>query len=345
MTNNSVVSPVMAENYNKNSTTQREVINFTLSYIRRAIDVFDVASSSTPIIADFGTSHGQNSIYAMKTIIQCLKDSHKINDEKEVLIIHNDLPTNNWTNLFESLNNDNSYHGVANGRSFYEQCLPPNSLSIGYSSSSLHWLSHKPCNLSNHCCAIPGQEKENEPFKQQSKLDFAAFLEHRSRELIIGGVLILSILCTDMEGPNLHANFAHLSYKCAQLYLSPQELLDFTYPVYFRLFEECIDNELFDKYSLKLIDVGKGRTKVPMFDQYREGHLTLDQLAKQVAAMIRSWSEFILKKSLEMNGRTEEDINKILTQIWSAHEEEIKKKPFEYDGQYFNTLLILKKIN
>jgi mannosyltransferase OCH1-like enzyme len=82
-----------------------------------------------------------------------------------------------------------------------------------------------------------------------------------------------------------------------------------------------------------------------MFDQYREGHLTLDQLAKQVAAMIRSWSEFILKKSLEMNGRTEEDINKILTQIWSAHEEEIKKKPFEYDGQYFNTLLILKKIN
>jgi hypothetical protein len=38
-----------------------------------------------------------------------------------------------------------------------------------------------------------------ESFKHQSQLDFAAFLQHRSNELITDGVLILSILCIDTE--------------------------------------------------------------------------------------------------------------------------------------------------
>jgi hypothetical protein len=46
-----------------------------------------------------------------------------------------------------------------------------------------------------------------------------------------------------------------------------------------------------------------------MFDQYREGHLTLDQLTKQVMRMVRNWRELL---ALEINGRMKEDINKIL---------------------------------
>lgn len=137
----------------------------------------------------------------MKTIIQYLKDSHKINDDKQILVIHNDLPANNWTSFFESLNNDNSYKEVASGsgRSFYEQCLPLNSLSIDYSSNSIHYLSHKPCDLSNQYCALYGhQEKQMESFQYQFKLDFSAFLEHRSCELITGSVFTFSILCINI---------------------------------------------------------------------------------------------------------------------------------------------------
>jgi hypothetical protein len=88
---------------------------------------------------------GSNSISAMKTIIEYFREIKKI--VKQPLVIHNDLPTNDWTSLFQLVNKDNSYNGVAIGRSFYEQCLPNNSLSICYSSSSLHWLSNKPCNI------------------------------------------------------------------------------------------------------------------------------------------------------------------------------------------------------
>jgi len=51
-------------------------------------------------------THGANSIFIMKFIIKRLK--------------------------VDLLRIDNSYHAVASGRSFYEQCLPSSSLSIGY---------------------------------------------------------------------------------------------------------------------------------------------------------------------------------------------------------------------
>ena len=92
------------------------------------------------------------------------------------LIIHNDLPTNNWTRFFQFLADENSYQGLVNGRSFYEQCLPVNCLSIAFSSASLHYLSKKPCNINNHCYFYFANEDEREKFKNQSKYDLIYLL-------------------------------------------------------------------------------------------------------------------------------------------------------------------------
>ena len=75
---------------------------------------------------------------------------------------------NGWTTLFDCLNKDNSYHGVANGRSFYEPCLPQNSILISYSSTAIHWLSRKPCNISNHCTSLCIQGDEMKAFQETS---------------------------------------------------------------------------------------------------------------------------------------------------------------------------------
>jgi len=68
----------------------------------------------------------------MKIIIEYLEKTNKL--FRSPIVIHNDLPTNDWTTLFQLLAKDNSYHALANGHSFYEQCLPSNTLSIGFSS-------------------------------------------------------------------------------------------------------------------------------------------------------------------------------------------------------------------
>jgi hypothetical protein len=189
----------MGGSYNSNSLPQLSVIQSSISFIEQAIDVLDIVPSSFPIIiADFGSSHGVNSMYAIKTIIDYIKRTKKA--ENSFLVIHNDLPTNDWTTLFNVLNQDRTYFGLSNGRSFYEQCLPSNVLTIGYSSTSIHWLSQKPCNISNHCYFLFAKDEELAAFKTQAQRDYAQFLENRSHELIKGGVLILTILSIDEEG-------------------------------------------------------------------------------------------------------------------------------------------------
>jgi hypothetical protein len=93
----------MTKTYDYNSPIQRTAIEVSAPFIKQAIDALGVTSSaSSPfIIADFGSSQGLNSIYAMKTIIEYLQETKK--DMRKPLIVHNDLPTNDWTKIFQLL--------------------------------------------------------------------------------------------------------------------------------------------------------------------------------------------------------------------------------------------------
>jgi hypothetical protein len=88
----------------------------------------------------------------MKTIIDYLRETNKLTDNQQILAVHNDLSTNDWKSLFEVLQEKNEYYGIASGKSFYEQCLPNNCLSIGYSSTSIQW----PSRTNRATCPIIG---------------------------------------------------------------------------------------------------------------------------------------------------------------------------------------------
>jgi hypothetical protein len=219
------------------------------------------------IIDDFGASEGRNSVYVMKTIIDYLRKTK--NDMREPLVVHNDLPTNDWTSFFQLLIDDNSYKGVASDRSFYEQCLPNDSLSIGYLAASIHWLSSKPCNVSDHCYVGFARDlKEREAFKDQARLDYCHFLKNRSRELLRGGVLILAIYSRNDQEQSGGEDAPELLYKCAQaLPLTTEELLDFTIPWYLPSYKERVDEELCAQYSFQLIKSDMFPAKSPLFKQ------------------------------------------------------------------------------
>jgi hypothetical protein len=275
----------------------------------------------------------------MKMIIQGLKAANKVPEEKSLLVVHNDLPSNDWSELFDLLNEDRSYHGVANGRSFYESCLPVNSLSIGYSSTSLHWLSRKPCNLSNHCASLFAHGDELRSFRDQSRLDWSDFLEHRSRELITGGVLILLVPAVDDRGSNGFDLLREILYRCAQSLLTPSELLDYTFPIHARSFAECVDAQLFARCSLQVIRAEFASVPMPFAEQAQDEHL-----ARSITSYVRSWSELTLKKTLIDNHRAENEIEEILRQFWSSYEQETRKEAIQLIDTHMNFIyLILKK--
>jgi hypothetical protein len=335
----------MAKSYNSNSLPQLLAIQSSIPFIEKAIDVLDIVPSSFPIIiADFGSSHGANSIYAMKIIIDYIKKLKQTN--QSFLIIHNDLPTNDWTSVFNILNDDKTYFGLANGHSFYEQCLPSNSLTIAYSSTSIHWLSRNPCNISNHCMPRFAQGTEFIAFKTQAKDDYAQFLENRSRELIQGGVLILTILSADEQGKTLTHNAINHLYKCAELIpLSKQELLDYTIPMYHRTYEECLNEELFERYSLQLIKSDFHTVKSKFDQEFQEEKITIDEFLQMHIGYQRSWSESILRQALEMSkSHSKQEIDQLLDRFWSIYKDGVKENPKEYNIGYYQTYLVLKKI-
>ncbi|CAF2987412.1 unnamed protein product [Rotaria sp. Silwood2] len=333
----------MAESYNENSDPQLAIINLMIPYIQMGIDELNIASSSL-VIADFGSSHGRNSMIVMKIFIKYLQQANKL--VTPPLVVHNDLPTNDWTKLFQLLSEDKSYQGVANGYSFYEQCLPANSLSMGFTSSSMHWLSKIPFNIANHCFHTYGEEHERQAYKHQAKVDFNSFIEHRSRELVSGGVLVLSIPSYHDQGIESMSNYFDQLYICAQSFFNEQELLKLTIPLYLRSLSECIDYELFDRCSLKLIKAELSQLKVPTLEQYRNDQLTFDQLVKIFAKAFQSTMEPLIKQLLGMNGRSKEEIDELSKDFWMVYEEKLKERPdlVVNDNQYVCACLILKKI-
>lgn len=301
----------------------------------------NISNRKRLLIADFGSSYGQNSIETMKIILEYLIKIHKL--RQSPIIIHNDIPTNDWTKFFQLLSINNSYYSLANGRSFYEQCLPINSLSIGYSSGSLHYLSKKPCNIINHCYIHFGNENERENFRKQSKFDFNLFIKYRSRELISGGVLILNIPSINKNEEMDFNRYFNLIYQCAKLILVEEILIDFTLPFYLRSLSECIDLELFNRCSLKLIKVELIPIKSCIFYQYQIKQITFDNFVKSLVILMQSGIDSILKQTLKIHRKSNEEIDNISTQFWSLFEEKIRNESHNDNVNIYVTYLILKK--
>jgi len=346
MTTKTGATPGMYGSYNSNSSPQLALIQSSIPFIKKAIEILDIVPSSFPlIVADFGSSHGSNSIYVIKLIIDYVKELNKT--ERSFLIIHNDLPTNDWKTLFDVANHqDKTYFGLASGKSFYEQCLPPNSLTIGYSSAAIHWLSRKPCNISNHCISIFAQGEELQAFKAQARDDYRQFLENRSRELVQGGVLILIICCVNEEGLTMFESVYNLLYKCAKLFLlTKEELLNYTIPVYIRSYDECIDKELFNQYSFELIQSGMSSVDFKFYDQWKSGEMSLEKFTQIQAGFVRCATESILKEALAIDEkRSKEEINQIADQFWDVYKEQIKENPHDFQIKLAQTYVVLKKI-
>ena len=344
MSANSGSTSGMAGTYNENSDPQLAIIHLMTPYISLGVDELDISSNTSLVITDFGSSHGKNSIIAMKIILKYLENAHKVHVSP--LIIHNDLPTNDWTKLFQLLAEDKTYKGVANGVSFYERCLPENSLSIGFTASSMHWLSKIPFHIANHCFHTFAEEHERKAYKSQAKLDFNTFIEHRSHELVSGGILVLSIPSFDDQGIDSMGNYFDTLYMCAQTFFTEQELANFTIPVYLRSLTECIDHDLFDRCSLKLIKAELNQLKVPTIELYHNGQLTFDQLAKIFTKVFQSTMEPLINHILHASGRSKQEIDEISKEFWIVYEDKLKERPslVVNGNQYVCACLVLKKI-
>ena len=292
------------------------------------------------LIADFGAGHGYISKKAMDEIQKSLRDVAGYRGK--FLTIHNDLPTSNWQQFFQTLSRDSGCGSLGCGRSFHRQCLPDETLTVGYSSLSLHWLSQMPCEVSGHCYAgFSGDPDVVQRFERQAYEDYALFLRHRHRELVPGGVLILALQVSPAKNRVNYGDHMFQLYECGMLELPRDVLSYFSLPFYFLTSEQYTRKEVLEGFDL--ISARDVLVEMPLFDMWKHGAISLEEFADRDAQYIRGWSEPALKQALLRAGRGKENVPDILDSFYRRYAQLTMRKASGLDSHGYYARIVLRK--
>lgn len=194
--------------YNRASEVQAAGSSPAVPMLVEAAGLVPLPDAALPlVIADYGVSEGRNSMLPMRLALAALRA--RAGAERAISVIHTDLPDNDFTALFRILDSDPDSYTVGDsavfpaavGRSFYGQILPAASVTLGWSSWAVQWLSRVPGPIPDQLqVAFSRDAGAQARYGAQAAADWAAFLTHRAAELAPGGRLVVATMAKDAAG-------------------------------------------------------------------------------------------------------------------------------------------------
>ncbi|CAN0841200.1 Salicylate carboxymethyltransferase, partial [Linum grandiflorum] len=246
--------------YAFNSLLQRKAISMTKSIADEAITQLVRSSTFPPKIftmADLGCGSGPNTFLAVSGLVKSFFRISKNFDKeipKEFHILLNDLPQNDFNNIFNSLREFKKQMTTEMGEfstmflngvpgSFYGRLFPAGSLHFVHSSYSLHWLSRVPDGLDenggNITITSSSPRSVFEAYYGQFRTDFSSFLKCRAAEVVKGGRMVLTLLGRrneDSWGRECYCIWEVMSIALNQMahkgFISKERLKSFNVPLY-----------------------------------------------------------------------------------------------------------------
>lgn len=191
--------------YNRNSQVQQRGLIPGMRLLERAASAVDLPDPPQPItIADYGCSGGRNSLAPVAAAIEALR--RRANTP--ISVAHSDLPDNDFSALFDTLWNDPASYTalpavfpMAIGRSFYHQVLPHDSVTLGWSSWSINWLSRPPAAIPDHVHVSYSVDRNaRSAYAHQAEADWRDFLIARGAEMRAGARLVVVLAAADDDG-------------------------------------------------------------------------------------------------------------------------------------------------
>ncbi|CAN6373114.1 unnamed protein product [Urochloa humidicola] len=277
--------------YTKNSRRQEMILLESMPMIRNAIKkVLETLDVRTMTIADLGCSSGPNTLLFVSNLIDitaehCNKAVEC--DPMELQIFLNDLPGNDFNQVFGSLDNLKKITASQKGntpllyyisglpKSYYNRLLPCASVHLFHSCCSLHWRSQVPELLDARREVLLNKDniyitKTTSPFvvkcfKDQFNTDFSTFLKMRHKELVYGGKMVLTFCGRkdeDAYNGDLNKLFGLLAVSLQSLVakgLTEREKLDsFNLPLYGPSIAEVKDivmqSQMFELDDIKIFE-------------------------------------------------------------------------------------------
>ncbi len=239
--------------YNRNSQVQAAGLSPAMPMLIDAARQVPLPGERLPIVvADYGSSQGHNSLAPVGAAIDVLRA--RPGRAREISVVHIDVPGNDFTALFDTLHSDpRSYlknHAAvfasAVGQSFYEQVLPTGTVTLGWSSWAVQWLSQTPGIIPDQVqVAASSDAKAKDAFHRQAAEDWRQFLIARGQELRQGGQLVVLTMAVDEHGDFgyravLQAIYSSLMKMVENGFLSEEELRRMAIPTVGRSREEFL---------------------------------------------------------------------------------------------------------
>ncbi|HEY6649501.1 MAG TPA: SAM-dependent methyltransferase [Mycobacterium sp.] len=200
--------PMESGSYTASSRLQAAGLLGAIKLFEGAAQVVPLPKPPQPIvIADYGASTGHNSLLPIGAAIAVLRK--RTRPEHSILVAHTDVADNDFTVMFQTLEEDpDSYlkkdaasFASAIGRSFFTQILPSNSVNLGWTSWAIQWLGRVPTVVPDHLvAACSGDENVKAAYAKQGAFDWHEFVAFRGRELCPGGRLVVLTTATGEDG-------------------------------------------------------------------------------------------------------------------------------------------------
>ena len=153
-----------------------DVINASIPMIEQALSEMDLRGRTDFSVADMGCADGGTSLQMIETMIEQIRGEAP---EMPIKVHYTDQPRNDYNGLIQTvlglghfpsyIEKHKNVFQFFSANSFYHQILPDVSLDFCFSATAMHWLSGKPCDLSNHIHMVGAKGKEQEIFSEFGK--------------------------------------------------------------------------------------------------------------------------------------------------------------------------------
>ena len=287
--------------YNRNSSMQASGIATLLSLWEAACLTVHIDQGPLTIV-DYGSSQGRNSMAPMRIAINGLRD--RLGQSVPIEIVHTDLPSNDFSALFEALASDpDSYMLGASdifpsaiGRSYFAPLLSPQRVHLGWTTWALQWMNTGAIEAQDHILAgMSASPSVASAVAKQQASDWECFLRLRSQEMRPGAKLVAGFTARTTTDTGWEWLLGELWSAAGEMrkdgLFSEEELNRLTIPIGLRSLEDIkapfIQTGYYADLRLQHLDLVK--VSDPCWEEFeRSGDEAT--FAKRHADMTRAWS-------------------------------------------------------
>lgn len=319
--------------YDQHSTLQAGVVRLASSRLERAVRALTPASSTRPLcLVDYGSATGKNSVAAMTHLSALIAQRQPASPPLALCFC--DQPDNDWkvlaSRLHEAFSARDDVTFAMFPRSFYGPVFPPDSVDLGWSATAVHWLSEKPAGEIDRLWPHSALGPRRAAYIEQARRDWQVFLEHRARELRVGGQLVVVAACARADGTSTADDYLDVPWDVIRELersgdLKAEERAAMHVPTYFRSAGEWKAPFAGGALPLELIDYSEEPLPDVLWQAYeRTGDRAA--FAGSWVGWLRAFSEPLLASAL-LPTREAGQRGALLDEIYRRTTERIEREP------------------